>query len=327
MATSRVVRVHRFGGPEELKVETVDVPAPGEGQVLLRQKAAAVHFADILVRENRYFLKPTPPCVLGLEGAGIVEAVGPGVTDWKAGDRAAYMFNLGAYAERRLVPAAQLYRPPVSMDDKSVCALFVRAMTAQYLLRRLYKVQRGETILVHSAAGGMGSLLVQWAHHIGAIVIGTVGGAAKMEMARANGCDHVIDYTREDFSHRVLDITGGEGVPVLYEAVGKDVYDGNLACLRPRGWYVNYGNASGFLPPLDAMELNKKSLIFTKASLKDFTRTPEETQAMAAEVNDVVAKAIIKANITREIGLDGIAGLHADLGARKTIGAAVVVFP
>ncbi|MGE0253053.1 MAG: quinone oxidoreductase [Alphaproteobacteria bacterium] len=326
MATSRVARVHRFGGPEELKVETVDVPAPGEGQVLLRQNAAAVHFADILVRENRYFLKPTPPCVLGLEGAGVIEAVGAGVTGWKAGDRAAYMFNLGAYAERRLVPAAQLYRPPASMDDRAVCALFVRAMTAQYLLRRLYVVQQGETILVHSAAGGMGSLLVQWAKHLGATVIGTVGGAAKVATAQANGCDHVIDYTREDFSRRVLDITGGEGVPVLYEAVGKDVYEGNLACLRPRGWYVNYGNASGFLPPIDAMELNRKSLVFTKASLKDFTRTPAETQAMAAEVNDVVAKGIIKANITREVGLDGIAGLHADLGARKTTGAAVVVF-
>lgn len=323
---SRAVVIREFGGPEVLSVEEVDVGEPGAGEVVLRQEAAAIHFADTLVREGLYFLKPELPAVLGLEGAGVVEAVGPGVDGFAAGERAAYRFNLGGYAERRLIAADQLYKLPDGVEAKTAAAIMVRGLTAQYLVRRLYPVSSGETVLIHAAAGGMGSLLTQWAKNLGATVIGTVGAPEKIEVARAAGCDHVIDYTSEDFAGRVLEITGGEGLPVLYDAVGKDIYDGNLRCLAPRGWFVNYGHASGFLPPIDAMELNKKSLIFTKASLKDYNRTPEDNARMTADVFDMIAQGVLTANISREYALDEIAQAHIDIAGRKTTGTIILAF-
>ena len=323
---SRVARIHEHGGPDVLRVETVTLPDPGPGEVVLRHEAAAIAFADTLMCAGTYWLKPPLPTVLGLEGAGVIAAVGPGVTDFSPGDRAAYMFDIGAYADARIIAAEKLYRPPAELDSKTLVATFLRGMTAQYLLRRLYRVAAGETILVHSAAGGMGSLLAQWASKIGARVIGTVGGPAKIALAEQSGCAHVIDYLAEDFAERVLEITGGEGVPAVFDAVGADVYDGNIRCLAPRGWYVNYGHASGLLPPIDAMALNTKSLIFTKASMKDYTRTPEEHAAMAAEVVAAISDGTIASHITREYDLSEIAAAHADMLARRTTGATVVTF-
>jgi len=323
---SKAVVIRRFGGPEVLSVEDVDVGAPGAGEVVLRQEAAAIHFADTLVREGTYFVKPQLPAVLGLEGAGVIEAVGSGVGGFAVGERAAYRFNLGAYAERRRIAADQLYKLPEGVSAKTAAALMVRGLTAQYLLRQLYPVRAGETILVHSAAGGMGGILARWAKHLGATVIGTVGGAAKVAAAQANGCAHVIDYSQEDFAARVLELTGGQGLPVLYDAVGKDVYEGNLRCLAPRGWFVNYGHASGFLPPIDAMELNRKSLIFTKASMKDYARTPEDIARMSADVFAMIAQGVLVANISREYAIDEIAQAHIDIAGRRTTGTVILAF-
>ena len=323
---SKAAIIHSFGGPQVLSVEDVEVGDSGAGQVVLRQEAAAIHFADTLVREGIYFLKPELPAILGLEGAGVVEAVGPGVDGFAVGDRAGYRFNLGGYAERRLIAADQLYKLPDGIDAKTAAAIMVRGLTAQYLVRQLYPVSAGETVLIHSAAGGMGSLLTQWAKHLGATVIGTVGAPEKIGIARARGCDHVINYRAEDFADRMLEITRGEGVPVLYDAVGKDAYEGNLRCLAPRGWFVNYGHASGFLPPLDAMELNKKSLIFTKASLKDYNRTPEDNARMTAEVFELVAAGVLTPNISREYALADVAQAHTDIAGRKTTGAIILAF-
>lgn len=309
-----------------LSIEEVEVGAPGRGEVVLRQEAAAIHFADTLVREGIYFLKPELPAILGLEGAGVIEAVGAGVAGFAPGDRAAYRFNLGGYAERRLIAADQLYKLPDDVEAKTAAAVMVRGLTAQYLLRQIYPVGAGDTVLIHAAAGGMGSLLTQWAKHLGATVIGTVGAPEKVEIARAKGCDHVVDYATEDFAERVLEITGGEGVPVLYDAVGKDAYEGNLRCLAPRGWFINYGHASGFLPPIDAMELNKKSLIFTKASLKDYNRTPEDNARMTSEVFEMIAQGVLTANISREYSLDEIAQAHIDIAGRKTTGTIILAF-
>jgi len=322
---TRVARIHEYGGPEVIKIETDSLPAPGPGEVLLQQSAAAIHFADSYMREGRYFLKPPLPTVLGLEGVGTIAAVGDGVEGYKEGDRAAYLFSVGAHADARILPADQLYTPPDNLDDQTIVAAFVRTMTAQYLLRRLYPVQSGETILVHSAAGGMGSLLTQWATSLGATVIGTVSSPDKFLAAEENGCAHVIDYTKEDFADAVLDITGGAGVPVVYDAVGADAYEGNLRALAPRGWFVNYGHASG-PPPIDALELNQKSLIFTKASMKDYTRTPEEKAAMMAEVVAAISDGTVKSNITGTHELAEIAEAHRALDSRMTTGALVAVF-
>ena len=323
---SRVARIHEYGGPEVLRVETVTLPDPGPGEVVLRQEAAGIAFADTLMCQGKYYLKPPLPTVLGLEGAGTIAAVGPDVEDFAPGDRAAYMFDIGGYADARIIAADKLYRPPPALDAKTLVATFLRGMTAQYLMRRLYRVEAGETILVHSAAGGMGSLLAQWARKIGATVIGTVGAPEKFSLAEDSGCAHVIDYTTEDFADQVLDITGGEGVPVVFDAVGADAYAGNIRCLALRGWYINYGHASGLLPTIDPMELNKKSLIFTKVSMKDFTRTPDERAAMSAEVVAAITDGTIESHITREYELSEIVSAHADMVARRTTGATVVAF-
>ncbi len=322
---TRVARIHEYGDPDVIKIETDELPQPGPGEVILKQNASAIHFADSYMRQGHYFLKPPLPTVLGLEGVGTIAAVGEGVADHKEGDRAAYLFNVGAYAAARVVPAEQLYTPPTDLDDATVVAAFVRTMTAQYLLRRLYRVEAGETILVHSATGGMGSLLTQWATTLGAKVIGTVSSPDKFLAAEENGCAHVIDYTKEDFADAVLDITGGVGVPVVYDAVGADAYQGNLRALAPRGWFVNYGHASG-PPPIDALELNQKSLIFTKASMKDYTATPEEKAAMMEEVVAAIAAGTVKSNITGSYELADIAEAHASLDSRMTTGALVAVF-
>lgn len=321
----KTVRIHEFGGTDKLKVEDVEVGEPGPGEVRLRHEAAAMHFAETLIREGLYFLKPDLPSALGLEGAGIIEAVGEGVTGFAPGDRAAYRFNLGAHSEARLISAGQLHHLPDNIDAKTAVAATVRGMTAQYLIRQIHRPEPGETVLIHAAAGGMGTLLAQWAKYLGATVIGTVGSPEKATFARQNGCEHVIDYRHEDFASRVMDITGGQGVPVCYDGVGAQVYEGTVACLAPCGFYVNYGHSSGFLPPIDAMELNRKSLRFTKASLKDYMRTPEATAAMLAEVFELLGNGVLDPQISREYTLDDIADAHRAIASRDTTGSIVIV--
>jgi NADPH2:quinone reductase len=322
---AKAVRIHEFGGLNKLLIEEVDVGDPGPDEVRLRQEASAVHFADTLVREGTYFLKPDLPSGLGLEGAGVVEAVGDGVTDFAVGDRAAYRFNLGSYAEARLIPANQLHHLPDNIEAKVAVAATVRGMTAQYLIRQVYKAGPDDTVLIHAAAGGMGTLLVQWAKHLGATVIGTVGSPEKAALALENGCDHAIDYRAEDFAARILEITDGKGVPAVYDGVGAAVYEGTVKCLSPCGFYVNYGHSSGLLPPLDAMILNKKSLIFTKASLKDYMRTPEVAKAMLAEVFDLLGRGVLDPQISREYALDDAVEAQKAIASRNTTGSIVLI--
>jgi len=322
---TKVVRIHEFGGSDVLSIEDDDIGAPGPGEVLLDQKGMALHYADTMLREGKYFLKPALPAVVGLDGAGVVEAVGDGVTDFKPGDTACYMFNLGAYAEKRVIAADALMPVPDGIDPKNLAGTFLRGMTAQYLLRQTYRVQSGDTVLVHTAAGGMGSLLCQWAKALGATVIGTVGSDDKKAVATASGAAHVVNSRTEDIAAAVNDITGGEGVAAVYDGIGKDVWDANVAALRPTGYLVNYGHMSGPLDPIDPMQLNSKSLFFAKVSLPHFMRTPEAKRAMAEDVFAAIADGILDISVSREYKLDDIVQAQDDIVARKTTGSVIIV--
>jgi NADPH2:quinone reductase len=322
---TKVVRIHEFGGSDVLSIEDDDIGAPGPGEVLLDQKGMALHYADTMLREGKYFLKPELPAVVGLDGAGVVEAVGDGVTDFKPGDTACYMFNLGAYAEKRVIAADALMPVPDGIDPKNLAGTFLRGMTAQYLLRQTYRVQSGDTVLVHTAAGGMGTLLCQWAKALGATVIGTVGSDDKKAVATASGAAHVINSRTEDIAAAVNDITGGEGVAAVYDGIGKDEWDDNVAALRPTGYLVNYGHMSGPLDPIDPMQLNSKSLFFAKVSLPHFMRTPEAKCAMAEDVFAAIADGILDISVSREYKLDDIVQAQEDLVARKTMGSVIIV--
>jgi len=322
---TKVVRIHEFGGSDVLSIEDDDIGAPGPGEVLLDQKGMALHYADTMLREGKYFLKPELPAVVGLDGAGVIEAVGDGVTDFKPGDTACYMFNLGAYAEKRVIAADALMPVPDGIDPKNLAGTFLRGMTAQYLLRQTYRVQSGDTVLVHTAAGGMGSLLCQWAKALGATVIGTVGSDDKKAVATASGAAHVVNSRTEDIAAAVNDITGGEGVAAVYDGIGKDVWDANVAALRPTGYLVNYGHMSGPLDPIDPMQLNSKSLFFAKVSLPHFMRTPEAKRAMAEDVFAAIADGILDISVSREYKLDDIVQAQDDIVARKTTGSVIIV--
>ncbi len=322
---TKVVRIHEFGGSDVLSIEDDDIGAPGPGEVLLDQKGMALHYADTMLREGKYFLKPELPAVVGLDGAGVIEAVGDGVTDFKPGDTACYMFNLGAYAEKRVIAADALMPVPDGIDPKNLAGTFLRGMTAQYLLRQTYRVQSGDTVLVHTAAGGMGTLLCQWAKALGATVIGTVGSDDKKAVATASGAAHVVNSRTEDIAAAVNDITGGEGVAAVYDGIGKDVWDANVAALRPTGYLVNYGHMSGPLDPIDPMQLNSKSLFFAKVSLPHFMRTPEAKRAMAEDVFAAIADGILDISVSREYKLDDIVQAQDDIVARKTTGSVIIV--
>ncbi len=322
---ARVVRIHSFGGPEVLSVEDAAVGDPGPGQVRLKQAGMAVHFADTMLREGKYFLKPDLPAVIGLDGAGTVEAVGAGVAAFRPGDRACYLFNLGAYAETRLIDADALMPVPDGVDPRNIAGTLLRGMTAQYLLRQCYPVAAGDAVLIHTAAGGMGTLLCQWAKHLGATVIGTVGSDDKAGIARDSGCDHVINSRTQDIAAEVGRITGGEGVAAVFDAIGPDVWAANVAALRPTGYLINYGHMSGPLAPIDAMELNRKSLFFAKVSLPHFMRTPERKRAMAKDVFDAIRAGVLDISVSREYPLEDVARAHEDLTSRRTTGSIVLV--
>lgn len=323
--TVKAIRIHETGGPDVLRLEEITLPAPGPGEVRIRHTAIGLNYIDTYFRSGLY---PAPlPCGLGLEAAGVVEEVGEGVTSLRAGDRVAYGTGpLGAYSQAQNVPAARVVRLPDSISDEDAAAMMLKGMTVQYLLRRTYRVQPGDTILFHAAAGGVGLIACQWARHLGATVIGTAGSPEKAELARAHGAHHVILYREEDVPARVREITGGRMVPVVYDGVGKDTFETSLDCLAPRGLMVSFGNASGPVPPIDISILNLKgSLFLTRPSLAGYTATEEELQATAAELFEVMEKGMVKADVRQRYPLAEAARAHRDLEARRTTGATVLI--
>lgn len=320
----KAIRIHETGGPEVLRWEEVEVGRPGPGEALIRQTAIGLNFIDTYHRTGLY---PLPlPAVLGMEGAGMVEEVGAGVTDVKPGDRVAYAGVLGAYTERRLLAADRLVPLPDGVSDIQAAAMMLKGMTAEYLLLRTHRVQRGETILVHAAAGGVGLIMCQWAKHLGATVIGTVGSDQKAELARANGCHHPIVYTRENFTERVRALTNGAGVPVVYDSVGKDTFLGSLDCLRPLGLMVSFGNASGAVPPFNIGLLAQKgSLFLTRPVLMAYTAKREDLLASARALFEVVASGVVKIKLERTWPLEDAASAHRELEGRRTTGSTVLI--
>jgi NADPH2:quinone reductase len=322
---TRAILLYETGGPEVLRWEEVALPAPAAGEVTVRHEAVGLNFVDIYHRTGLY---PLPlPSGIGLEGAGVVTAVGSDVADLKVGDRVAYAGGpVGAYAEARNIPADRLVKLPDAIGFKTAAAMMLQGLTAQYLLRRTYRVQPGDTILIHAAAGGVGLIVCQWAKALGANVIGTVGSDEKATLARAHGCDHPIVYTRENFTQRVREITNGEGVPVVYDSIGKDTFFGSLDCLRPLGMMVTFGNASGPVPPLDLLELTKRgSLFITRPSLFAYTAKRSDLLAMAAELFEVVVSGKVKIEVNQTYALKDAALAQTDLVARKTTGSTVLL--
>ncbi len=322
---THAIRFHQTGGPEVLRWEEVSLGDTPPGAVTVRHEAVGLNFIDIYHRTGLY---PVPlPSGIGLEGAGVVTAVGDGVGDLKVGDRVAYAGGpVGAYAEARHIPADRLVRLPDAISFRTAAAMMLQGFTAQYLLRRTYRVQPGDTILVHAAAGGVGLIVCQWAKALGANVIGTVGSDEKATLARAHGCDHPIIYTRENFAERVREITGGEGVPVVYDSIGKDTFVGSLDCLRPLGMMVTFGNASGPVPPLDLLELSKRgSLFVTRPSLMAYTAKRSDLLAMAGELFEVVMSGKVKIEVNQSYPLKEAAQAQIDLAARKTTGSTVLL--
>ncbi len=319
------IRFDKAGGPEVMHWESIDLPQHGEHEVRIRQQAVGLNFIDTYHRSGLY---PLPlPSGLGVEAAGVVEAVGSEVTGFRPGDRVAYAGGApGAYAETRNVPAASLVPLPESIDFRTAAALMLKGLTAQYLLRRTYRVQPGDTLLVHAAAGGVGLILCQWAKALGATVIGTVGDDEKAALARAHGCDHAIVYTRENFVDKVREITEGKGVPVVYDSVGRLTFEGSLACLKPLGLMVSYGNASGPVPPFDLLELSRRgSLFLTRPTLGAYTADRADLLQMAGELFGMVASGRLRIEIRQTYALRDAVRAHTDLEARRTMGSSVLI--
>lgn len=321
----KAIRAHRHGGPEVLTYEDVDIGAPGPGEARVRNRAIGLNFVDVYFRKGDY-APPGLPFIPGNEGAGEVVAVGEDVSEFAPGDRVAYVETLGSYAEERIVPAHFLVHLPDAIDYETGAAMMLKGLTAQYLLRRTFRVQPGHTILVHAAAGGVGLILTQWAKHLGATVIGTVGSPAKVEIAREHGCDHVIDYRKEDFVARVKEITNGEGCHVVYDSVGKATFPGSLDCLRPLGYFVSFGSASGTIEPFDIMLLMQKGSLFaTWQVLFTHLAKREDVLAMSKELFDVVASGAVKIPIHARLPLANVAEAHRRLESRQTTGATVLL--
>ena len=317
------IRFHQTGGPEVLRWEEVAVGDPAPGEARVRHEAVGLNFIDTYHRTGLY---PMPlPSGIGLEGAGVVEAVGEGVNDVRPGDRVAYAGGpVGAYSQVRCLPAHRLLKLPQTIDCRTGAAMMLQGLTSAYLLRRTYCVQPGDTVLIHAVAGGVGLIACQWAKALGATVIGTVSTEAKAELARQHGCDHVIFYTREDIVQRVRTVTGGEGVAVVYDGVGKDTFMASLDCLRPRGMMVTFGNASGAVPPFDPLLLTQKgSLFLTRPKLADYTTKREELLALGDELFDVVQRGKVRIEVNQTYALADAASAHCDLEARKTTGSTI----
>ncbi|MCA8276785.1 quinone oxidoreductase [Burkholderia sp. AU30280] len=324
---AHAVRFHETGGPEVLRWEAVEVGDPGPGQVRLRHDAVGLNFADTYFRSGLY---PVPlPAGLGVEAAGVVEAVGPGVTNVAAGDRVTYtgfLNTLGAYSTERLIPAAPLVRLPAGISCETAAAMTMRGLTSAYLLRRIHAFAPGDAILLHAAAGGVGLIVSQWAKLLGLTVIGTVSSERKAEIARAHGCDHTIDYSREDVAKRVRELTDGAGVDVVFDSVGKDTFEGSLDSLKRRGLMVCVGTASGPIPPFDPQRLAMKgSLYLTRPALADYIADPAEKHDLAGELFAHVAAGRIRIEINQRYALQDAAQAHRDLESRKTTGSSVFI--
>ena len=320
--------IHGYGGPEVLEWEDIEVGDPGEGELRIRHQAIGLNFRDAYNRSGSYGVPDDKfPFILGRDGAGIVEAVGPGVSGLEVGQRVAYGHGpMGSYAEVRLMPAEFVLALPDDVAFETAAAMMVKGMTAQYLLRQAYEVKPGDTILIQAVAGGVGLIMCQWAKHLGATVIGTASTEKKAETARRYGCDQVINYAQEDFVARVAEITDGAGVAVVYDGVGKDTFAGSLDCLRPRGTLVGYGNASGNFPAFDPLALMEKgSLYFTRTSMVHYIDGRRGLEEMSAELMNLVASGTIKIEIGATYPLKGARQAHIDLEARKTSGSVVFI--
>lgn len=323
--TCKAIRVHAYGGPEVLSYEDVDVGAPQDGQIRLRHTAIGLNYIDVYMRTGLYPL--TLPSPIGMEGAGVVEELGPNVTDLKVGDRVAYASQPpGSYAEQRLIAADRVVKIPDAIADETAATMMLQGLTAQYLLRQTYVVQPGDTILMHAAAGGVGLIVCQWAKHLGATVIGTVGNAEKAELAKAHGCHHTILYQQENFKDRVMELTNGQGVNVVYDSIGKDTFMDSLECLKKRGTMVTFGNASGPVPAFEPALLGKKgSLYLTRPTLFDYINTRENLSKMAAELFKMVENGTVKIQVNQRYALKDVAQAHTNLEARKTTGSTVII--
>lgn len=319
------IRIHEVGGPDKMKWEEVEVGAPGPGQIRLKNTAAGLNYIDTYHRTGLY--KLPLPLVLGMEGAGTVTAIGEGVKDIKVGDRVAYASApLGSYSEERLMQADRVVVLPEGITDQTAAAIMLKGMTTEYLVRRTYKIQAGETVLFHAAAGGVGLLFGQWAKALGATVIGTVGSEDKAKLAKAHGYDHVINYRTENFAERVKEITKGEGVPVVYDGVGKDTWGGSLDCLRPFGLMVSFGNASGPVPPFEITTLaGKGSLYVTRPTLVTYTAKRADLVGSAKALFEVVTSGKVKVEVPQTYALKDAARAHTDLEARKTTGSTLLL--
>jgi NADPH2:quinone reductase len=321
---AHVIRIHETGGTDVLRWEEMQVGEPGPGQVRMRQTAVGLNFIDTYHRTGLYPLEL--PAVLGREAAGVVEAVGPAVEGLSVGDRVAYPLHPGAYAEQRLIDAEHLVKLPDEIDDAHAAALMLKGLTAWYLLRRTYVVQPGDTILVHAAAGGVGTIACQWAKDLGATVIGTVGSEEKAELARANGCEHPVLYKKDSFVDRVREVTDGQGVPVVYDSVGRDTFDDSLDCLRPLGMMVSFGQSSGPCEPLPLGILAQKgSLFLTRPTLANYIATRSELDTAASELFDVVRRGAVRVDVRQSYPLRDAARAHTDLEARRTSGSTVLL--
>jgi NADPH2:quinone reductase len=323
---TKAFRFHGHGGPEVLRYEDVDLGEAGSGQVRIRNTAVAVNFRDVLMRRGTHAVKSFPSAI-GLESAGVIEAVGPDVTGFSVGERVVYAgMPEGSYAEARIVPAARLIALPPKIDDRTAASMMIRGMTARCLLHETYKVKPGDTVLIHAAAGGVGLIMCQWAKYLGATVVGTVGSDAKAAIARAHGCDYPIVYTREDFTQRVLDLTGGEGVPVIYDSVGKATFEGSLRCVRRRGVMASFGEASGDPDPVPPRRLGALGSIYlTHPSVSNYIVTRDELLSATNDLFDMVTSGRIKVEVSETYPLREASRAHADLESRKTTGSIVMV--
>ena len=317
------IRIHEHGGPEVLRYEDVEVGKPGPGQVRLKQTAIGVNYIDTYQRSGLYKL-PALPAVLGMEGAGVVVETGDGVTDLKPGDCVAYASCPGAYAAERLAPADRLVKLPGSISNETAAAMMLQGMTVRYLFRETFKVGPETVMLFHAAAGGVGLIACQWARALGATIIGTTSSAEKASLATANGCTHVINYKTENFVNRVKDITGGKGCDVVYDSIGKDTFPGSLDCLKPKGLWVSFGNASGPVPPFELTAL-KGSLFATRPSLFAYTAERAALLANASELFEMVGSGKVKIAVNHSYSLSRTADAHRDLEGRKTTGSIVLI--
>ncbi|MBT5458971.1 MAG: quinone oxidoreductase [Rhodospirillaceae bacterium] len=324
------VRIHEYGGPEVLRYEDVPIGSPGEGEVLVRHRAIGLNFADLHTRSGRYPL-PSLPHAIGGEACGVVEEVGPGVDYLNVGDRVAYSTGghalpRGTYTEARVLAADRMIVLPDEIGDESAAAMVTKGLTAQYLLKDVYKVGPDDTVLIHAAAGGVGLILSQWARYLGARIIGVVSTEAKADLARQHGCHETILSGAEDIAARVRELTGGEGVPVVYDAVGKDTFEASLHALRPRGMLVSYGTASGPIPPFDIFRLNEMgSLYLTSAAFYWHVRTREDVLSRSADLMDVILKGAVKIVVNQRYALADAALAHRDMESRATSGMSVLI--